>query len=143
MKKLLKTLLVILLVILLLLGSYVAYVFISYHRIPDNQKLLVEGNRMSDIIEPEEEYEITSWNIGFAAYLQDYGFFMDGGKESRAYSKDSVLDNMDDISKKLVSYDSDFYFLQEVDFDATRSYHVDEREIVYNSIIMNNYLILI
>ncbi|MCQ2554965.1 MAG: endonuclease/exonuclease/phosphatase family protein [Clostridia bacterium] len=139
MKKTLKVLLVILLVVLLVLGSYVAYVFISYHRIPDNQKLSVEGKGTVKELFPESEYEITSWNIGFAAYLQDYGFFMDGGTESRAYSKESVVENMDDISKKLASYDSDFYFLQEVDFDATRSYHVDEREIVYDKVFGDSY----
>ena len=129
MKKVLKTLLKILILIIVLALIYVAYVFLDYHRIPDGEVLTAvnQEEKIGEAAKLETEYEITSWNIGFAAYLQDYGFFMDGGTESRAYSKDSVNENMADISNKLENFESDFYFIQEVDFDSTRSYHIDER----------------
>ena len=39
MKKFWKILIIVLLVLLVLAGGYVAYVFLDYHRIPDNQTL--------------------------------------------------------------------------------------------------------
>ena len=39
MKKFWKILIIALLVLLVLAGGYVAYVFLDYHRIPDNQTL--------------------------------------------------------------------------------------------------------
>ena len=39
MKKFWKILIIVLLVLLVLVGGYVAYVFLDYHRIPDNQTL--------------------------------------------------------------------------------------------------------
>lgn len=131
MKKMLKALLIVILAIVLVAGIYLAYVFLSYHRIEDNQQMDVDN--AADVgasVETGKDLELTSWNIGFAAYLQDYTFFMDGGKESRARSKDAVLDSMQHITEKLNKEDSDFYNIQEVDFDATRSYKVDERALI-------------
>ena len=42
MRKALKVLLILLLAVLVLAAAYVAYVFLAYHRIPDNQPLTVE-----------------------------------------------------------------------------------------------------
>ena len=134
MKKFLKVLLIILLAIILVAGIYFAYVFLSYHRIEDNQQLEVSNaSGVAAAVETGKELELTSWNIGFAAYLQDYTFFMDGGKESRARSEDAVLNSMQEITKTLNRENSDFYNIQEVDFDATRSYKVDERELIQNA----------
>lgn len=131
MKKLIKILLSIVLAIVVVAGIYVAYVFISYHRIEDNKKLTVENApRAIEKVETGREHNITSWNIGFAAYLRDYSFFMDSGKESRARSEEAVLDSMKHIGDQLHDLNSDFYYVQEVDFDSTRAYHVDERELV-------------
>ena len=38
---------------------------------------------------------ITSWNIGFGAYTDDYSFFMDGGEYSRGFSEDIVGETLD------------------------------------------------
>ncbi len=137
MKKALKVILIILLIIVIVALGYVAYVFIDYHRLPDNLALDVEG-RSDRVAQLNTEYEISSWNIGFAAYTDDYGFFMDGGKESRAWSKESVLDNMADIGDKLYNFGSDFYFIQEVDTDSTRAYHVNEYDLLKNSLLRKN-----
>ena len=131
MKKFLKILLIIILVLVLVVGAYVAYVFLSFKRIPDNQKLTVDNPAgVEKQISAGEEHNITSWNIGFAAYLRDYSFFMDGGVESRARSKEAVLDSMEHIGEQLESLKSDIYYVQEVDFDSTRAYKVDERELI-------------
>lgn len=131
MKKFLKILLIILLVLVLIIGAYVAYVFLSFNRIPDNKVLEIDNPKSAKKeISVSDTHSITSWNIGFAAYLRDYSFFMDGGVESRARSKEAVLDSMSHISEQLESQKSDIYFVQEVDFDSTRAYKVDERQII-------------
>ena len=43
-------------------------------------------------------YTMISYNIGFGAYESDYGFFMDGGTESRAWSKERLTKNLTAIS---------------------------------------------
>ncbi len=128
-KKFLKAVGSILAVIVLVAAGYVAYVFISYHRIPDNTSLeVVNPAGINKTISQNTEYQLVTWNLGFGAYSDDFTFFMDGGKESRAFSKDSVNANIAGIVEQLKEINADFMLLQEVDFDSTRSYHVDERE---------------
>lgn len=135
MKKVLKTLGVLILALLVVVGGYVAYVFIDYYRIEDNQTLECSNPKsVASEVPVGEELKILSYNIGFGAYLPDYTFFMDGGKESRAYSEESVIDDVTKIGKFLKSQDSDFYFVQEVDKDSTRAHHVDETEILTSAL---------
>jgi len=139
--------LVLLLVVLLVVGGYLGYVIGTYNRIEDNLELEVQGNA-SLTAAPDEEYTIVSYNIGFGAYTADFTFFMDEGKESRARSKESVENCVNETTKTALSYDPDFVFFQEVDTDSTRSYHVDESEIiksqfdakgVFDSVFAQNY----
>ena len=139
--------LVLLLVVLLVVGGYVGYVVVTYSRIEDNKELEVQGSA-SLTASSGEEYTIVSYNIGFGAYTADFTFFMDEGKESRARSKESVENCVNETTKTALSYDPDFVFFQEVDTDSTRSYHVDESEIikslfdekgVFDSVFAQNY----
>ena len=144
MKKGWKIVLCILLALVLVVGGYVAYVLIDYHRIGD-QELAVQNGAAETSIAAGETYKIVSYNIGFGAYESDYGFFMDGGTESRAWSEERLTANLDRIARTLTDQNSDFYLVQEVDIDSTRIYHVDEREPLYaalsweNSVFCQNY----
>ncbi len=124
MKKWLKVALCILLAVVLLVGGYVAYVFIDYHRLGD---MTLTPTHNAGAAESGTIYTMISYNIGFGAYESDYGFFMDGGTESRAWSKERLTKNLTAISTFLQEQDADFYLLQEVDTGATRTYQVDER----------------
>ena len=124
MKKAWKIVLAVVLALLVVVLGYVAYVFIDYHRIGD-QELTVERNAAATV-EAGKEYGILSYNIGFGAYEDDYSFFMDGGTESRAWSEERLTANIERIGAFLQQQDADLYLLQEVDRDSTRSYHVDE-----------------
>lgn len=145
--KLWKIPLLIILLIVLVAGGYVAYVFLTYSRIPDNQELSVGGTAMEQPA-VNTEYTIVTYNIGFGAYTSDFTFFMDEGKESRAKSKDSVIQCVDGTSDKALEYNPDFVFFQEVDTDSTRSFHVDEsKQIItkfnavdsYDNVFAQNY----
>lgn len=137
MKKLIKALAILLAAVIVVVGGYVAYVFIAYHRLPDADTRLDMGEEY-DTARPAPEigtsYDIVTWNLGFGAYSDDYGFFMDGGTESRAYSKDAVLQNIGHAIDVLKAEDADFTLLQEVDIGSTRSYHVDEAELIQDAL---------
>lgn len=127
-KKILKILLIILIVVILAAAAYVAYVFISYHRL-GNAVIDVEGKAPETVV-GDGTYKIVTYNIGFGAYEADYDFFMDGGKQSWAKSKDGLDKNLKNIAGLLAEQDADFYLIEEVDIGSTRTYHVDERQYI-------------
>ena len=129
-KKILKVLGIFLLIILVALIAYLIYLFASYHRIPDNQALKIEkisdGTAAADTLTTEKEYSALTYNVGFGAYTPDFSFFMDGGRESRARSRQAVDENMRGIVAFVKGLSPDFALFQEVDTDGTRSWHIDE-----------------
>ncbi len=136
--------LVIAAVLLCVAGVYVGYVFLSYSRIPDLQELSVAG----DAAQPAQlgtEYTAVSYNVGFGAYTPEFTFFMDGGKDSWAASKESVVACIEGSADTALSFDPDLVLFQEVDTDSTRSYHVDEAAILndafpgFDSVAAVNY----
>lgn len=116
--------------LVVIVAAYVAYAYFSFHRIKDSQSLTINQQSASEQIPTGQELMITSYNIGFGAYSDDYTFFMDGGKESWAFSEDAVYENIAGAMGVINEQAPDIALFQEVDFDATRSYHVDERELV-------------
>ena len=134
MKKIVKRILLsvaaIFLAIVLVVGGYVAYVMISYKRIEDNLALSVGGAEIYAKVSVGEEYTIVTQNVGFGAYTADFTFFMDGGKESRAKSEESVINCINAAADKISSFSPDFALIQEVDIYATRSFHIDEKKLL-------------
>ncbi|MBO4903547.1 MAG: endonuclease/exonuclease/phosphatase family protein [Lachnospiraceae bacterium] len=119
-------------IIVIALG-YFAYVFISYHRIEDHLVIIPYGTTETESLSVGKEMTITSYNIGFGAYSDDYTFFMDGGKESWAFSKEAVYENIDGAMGVIEEQKPDIALFQEVDYDGTRSYHVDEVALVQDA----------
>ncbi len=139
MKKFLKILLAVVAALLLVALIYVAYVLISYYRLDDNLTLQVENPKTAEV-QTGKPYKLLSWNIGFGAYEEDYDFFMDGGTQSWAKSEKALKENLEEIEDFLEEQKADFNFIQEVDFDATRSYHVDERSYVIDALENQSYV---
>ena len=131
MKKWVKALLCAVLAMVLLIGGYVAYVFIDYHRLGDMELTPLHTPDADAAVQTGQPYTVISYNIGFGAYEPDYGFFMDGGAESRAWSRERVTANVQNIASFLKERQADFYLLQEVDIGSTRTYQLDEREPLY------------
>ena len=125
LKKIFKIVLILLLAVILVVGGYFAYVFIAYHRIGDQTLTPTETDAAP--INVGQTYTILSYNIGFGAYEADYGFFMDGGKESRAWSEERLKANLTKIRSFVESRNADLAIIQEVDIGSTRSYKLDER----------------
>ena len=148
-KKVIKITGIILLALVIVLAAYIIYLYASYHRIPDNQVLQVEeisqNTEAGNELTTEKNYSALTYNIGFGAYTPDFSFFMDGGKSSWAKSKDSVKETIKGAGELVASKDPDFALVQEIDLDATRSYHVNEYSILkenipaYNCVFAQNY----
>ena len=130
--------------LLLIVIGYLIYLLADYKRFDDNLSLTVR-DKTETTIKIEREYSILTYNVGFCAYLPDFGFVMDGGTESRAKSKESVLDTLNSINQLIGGLNPDFIMLVEVDERATRSYKVNQRQIVenafssYDSVFAVNY----
>lgn len=135
-KKITKIVLSVLAVLIVLIGGYCAYVLIAYDRLPDYLTLEVNENGSEEDFDREfwigqgEEYLVMTYNIGFGAYTKDYSFFMDGGKYSWGKDKESVLANVSAMGTMIDEIDPDFILVQEVDRDGTRSYHIDQLEVL-------------
>lgn len=119
---------ILVLALVLAVAVYAAYLIFSYKRLPDNLEITVtKGAADGMYVTTGQEYGIVTYNIGFGAYTPDFSFFMDGGKSSVAESKESVLDTVQGAAAYVKeSLEPDFVLWQEVDLDATGSYHVDQ-----------------
>lgn len=126
-KKILKIVLVIFLILVLIVAGYVGYVMITYNRIEDNLDLQVQNGSVSADLSLGTEYVAVTQNFGFGAYTRDFTFFMDGGKESRAKSKESVNECIEKAATEIKKHSPDFILMQEVDTDSTRSHHINQK----------------
>ena len=137
MKKAFKVILCVLLVVLLLAVGYFAYVLIDYHRI--GNEIIDRNMPRSVAMRADTDYKILSWNIGFGAYESDYGFFMDGGTESWAWSEERLHTNLEKIGGLLDQQNAPLVLLQEVDTDSTRTYYTDEYAMLQERLSSCNY----
>ncbi|MDR0198991.1 MAG: endonuclease/exonuclease/phosphatase family protein [Streptococcaceae bacterium] len=134
----------ILLFILLIILAYFVYVFAQYHRLPDDITLEIE-NPIKQWLEQGKTYTAITWNLGYGSYPADYTFFMDGGKESRARSREKVEIAMAGDLRLLQTAKPDLVLLQEVDWEGDRSRKVDEPAVLragmhnYASVLAQNY----
>ena len=125
LKTVLLSILIPIALILVLLIGYFLYLILSYHRVGDQPELEILNQKTA---KPEAgtEYTLLSYNVGFCAYTPDFGFFMDGGKGSRAKSADAVNEVIDGIVALIGEKDPDLLLLQEVDKRSQRACKVDE-----------------
>ena len=100
----------------------------------------LEGNyKDGAFISLRSPFSVMSYNTGYAGLSKDEDFFMDGGTKVKPASKALVEENMEGITKVLQDNPADAYFLQEVDIDSTRSYHIDERSAYSKALEKNSF----
>lgn len=139
--------------ILLTVVAYLLYVVCSYSRLPDKMTLKINNNQAA-VADLDGEYTVMTYNMGFGAYSPDYTFFMDtgkmkngketSGKYGTGKSRADVKKNTDGSVALIQKYSPDFAIVQEVDYDSTRSYGIDQKKAVsgiagYGSVFANNY----
>ena len=69
---------------------------------------------------------VLSWNMGYGGLSETADFFMDGGTGVRTQDKAQVQKNTQAVADLIRSVDPDVAFLQEIDRNSTRSWHIDE-----------------
>ena len=132
-----------LLILILAIGGYVIYMQACYYRIPDNETIEVVPGTSAEYKQPlqlDTNYRAASYNIGFGAYTSDYTFFMDTGVmangtktkgvQSRAASEESVNTCITGDINLMQQASPDFMLFQEVDINSTRSYHINQAEMI-------------
>lgn len=97
-------------------------------------------NNIAKTAKTNTEYSIVTYNVGFGAYTPDYSFFMDGGTSSWAKSKDSVIETIGGCINTLQDLDPDISLIEEIDVNATRSYHVPELDYFARDLSYENYV---
>ena len=145
-KKIIKILCFTLVGLLTVVIGYLTYIVCQYSRIEDNKSYKDDIlNNQENVIKVNNRYSAITYNIGFGAYSHDYSFFMDTdvlkdgtnikGKYSKARSKEEVLKNTNGVIDFLKDADATFYMLQEVDTKSTRSYKVNQYEMIKENLM--------
>lgn len=154
-KKLFKSIALFFGLIILIVIGYVIFILSSYYRIEDNLLLQVENEAELEQVDVNSEYSISTYNIGFGAHSQNYTFFMDSGETlegektkgrwSKAKSLEEVSFNTSGAIKTITNLMPDFCLFQEVDTYATRSFKVNQYQMIkigfpkYNSTFGENF----
>ena len=125
MKKFGKILGGIILGIVLILLAAVAILTVLEYRPDQIETLNTTSGKQS--ISTGDSMTILTYNTGYAGLSKDEDFFMDGGSKVMPETKDLVKHNMKGIAGILNDADADVCFLQEVDIDSKRSYHINEK----------------
>ncbi len=132
-----------------ILSGYVGYLQLGHDRVYDWKFIKADNNR-STLVLRSSSYEAITYNINYGmmnpevSYIGSVGYLADGkkveGTDSRAMNKDRVNINVNG-SAGLVSSgehaDTDFILLQQIDLDSTRSFYVNEQDLINN--ILKNY----
>ena len=102
-----------------------AVLLISEYRPKDTETLDVDGTATKTLA-PGDSMSIMTWNTGYAGLGENADFFMDGGTNVMSEDEDGVRTNIAGITSLLKETDPDVVFLQEVDRNSKRTYHIDE-----------------
>lgn len=132
MKKYIKIGIGILVGILFIVAGLLLFLVITEYR-PNETETIETKGKAEKILSKEKEISILTYNIGYGALSEEEDFFMDGGKQVQPDSKEVIIKNIEGIKEQLKNHNTDVVFLQEVDVDSKRSYHVNEVKELWNS----------
>ena len=133
MKLILRYILYLLILIIALISTFLIVLSIQDYR-PEAEKILYQSGSDSGILDTAQTYTLITWNIGYGGLGRDMDFFYDGGSGVRT-DQITLNQNLEQIlhpiqqGKKI-----DFWFIQELDVDARRSYHVNQFEMMKSRI---------
>ena len=129
-KKILKGIGIVVLCIVLFVAAVLIFYTVREYR-PKSIEFPETGTGTKTLSEGDS-FSVLTYNTGYAALSKDEDFFMDGGSKVMPETKDLVKHNMKGIAGILNDADADVCFLQEVDIDSKRSYHINEKETFQN-----------
>ncbi len=118
MKKALKFLLAVIAILLLL--SVVFYYWASAATLPQESYSKIINKPIKAAIDQDSIYSIITYNVGY----------LSGMTNNKAVNRTEELfsNNLNRLKQQLKNYNPDIIAFQEIDFDADRSYHVNQME---------------
>ena len=142
--KTIKSIFILIGIIIVILGGLVAFVVVSDYvpeEIEDSEYTIRNDEQLNS------ELTLAIFNIGYCGLDQGQDFFMDGGTGSRSSSEEQTRINLEKNIKTMEKINADVYLLQEVDIDSTRSFNINEKEMIvdtfsdYSFSFVHNYLV--
>lgn len=131
-KKILKGTGLVLLFLAVLLAGGVLFLTVREYRPEAVETLKAPGG--VETISVEDSLTVMTYNIGYGGLDKTQDFFMDGGSGVQPDSRQQVENNLKGIQSILSANPADVYFLQEVDRDSKRSYHLDQEAYFKNAL---------
>ena len=126
-QKILRVVLIILGVILLLVGGFFGWLTINEYRPKAVENVKVDTSEgEGKKLKKGDSIKVFTWNFGFGQLGDNADFFMDGGKKVMPSSKERVDVNIAGFQGSMSSLNPDVIFIQEIDRDSKRSYHIDQ-----------------
>lgn len=139
-----KRILLPLLIIFSLFIIYFLYISLSDYK-PEEATILTIYNNQVKNITKDKPLKIATFNIGFAGLDKDRDLYEKGGNSYKAESEEKVFENLESIVEIIDSMDPDFFMIQELDIDSSRSYKIDQLSYLddkypnYGNIYGDNY----
>lgn len=124
-----KVIIIFFLAVVIAAAGFLAYLKVTEYKPAPIAELAVEGSTEGEY-HVGDQLKIMTWNIGYGALGDNADFFMDNGKMVMTADKKRVQENMDAILSAIESAKPRILFLQEVDHNSTRSYHLDESQMI-------------
>lgn len=137
MKRALKIILILFTIVIVFALGFILTLQIFEYRPDDITQLEIEhpvADSSENYVNLDTTIKLLTFNTGYASLSQTEDFVMDGGSKGRMDSKAEVEANMAGISGILEREDADFYLLQEVDTDSSRSYHTNQYDYYQNAL---------
>ena len=139
MKRFLRLFLYLLIFVILLIGVFLAILTIQDYS-PEAETFIYRSNDKSASIHYDQSYSVMTWNIGYAGLGEDMDFFYDGGSGVRT-DPSAFERNLDNILGFMKGADTvDFFFVQEADIDARRSFYVNEFDLIQENLNYANFI---
>lgn len=126
-------------VVLLILFSYIGYLQLGFKRIYDYRYIEACDNK-NTVVSVGSELNCITYNLNYGVMDARFSQSSYGGRSTRATSKDMVNGNITGATALVTEgpqYNADFYFFQEIDEKSTRSFNVNQREVLDTA--MSNY----
>ena len=118
-------------VIVLCAAALILWLTVCEYR-PDAVETLPVSGDASDMLTPGKPVSILTFNTGYSGLGRGEDFFMDGGSMTRPAQKETVSAYLNGIAASIGDIVPDICLLQETDRRSTRSYGIDEAELLHS-----------
>ncbi len=132
MKKAVKIIGILILIFAVMFAGLFVYLTVTEYCPKEKERLFANGSLSGKSLKRQKMIKVLTWNVGYGALGERADFFLDGGKHVKSASKSEVESNINGIAEYLNKADPDIFLLQELDQKATRSYYINEVEVISN-----------